>query len=134
MTKTVQWEARYFTPAEMACKCGKCGGLAEMNQEFMNKLDLLRAAVNRPIPVSSGYRCAQHTSELTKTTVGAHRQGRAVDIPCSGPEAFKIIEMALELGFTGIGVSQNKRGARFIHLDDAPPGNPAQPRPTFWSY
>jgi zinc D-Ala-D-Ala carboxypeptidase len=40
--------------------------------------------------------------------------------------------LALEQGFTGIGVSQ-KGAIRFIHVDDLPDA-PGQPRPTIWSY
>jgi zinc D-Ala-D-Ala carboxypeptidase len=127
------WTSPYFTPAEMACKCGHCGGRSEMHPEFMARATRLRERWGRGISPSSAFRCALHPSEKDKTTVGAHRQGRAMDIPCSGPAAFKLMVLAVELGFTGVGISQRKDKPRFIHLDDAPAAE-GQPRPTVWSY
>ena len=125
--------AKYFKPEEFACKCGTCGGRSEMDAGTVEKLDRLRERYGKPIAISSGFRCEKHISEMGKTTVGAHRQGRAVDIPCAGPEAFKLMALAVELGFTGVGISQRANQSRFIHLDDAP-GAAGQPRPTCWSY
>lgn len=125
------WTSRYFTPAEMACKCG-CG-VERMDPHFMERLDRLRERWGRGISPSSAYRCERHESEQGKTTIGAHRQGRAVDIPCDGQGAFRLMSIALELGFTGVGISQRAGKPRFIHLDDAPAAD-GQPRPTCWGY
>lgn len=129
------WNAKYFKSAEFACKCGTCGGRSEMVASFVERLDRLRERFGRPIAISSGFRCERHPSETAKTggIVGAHRQGRAVDIPCAGPDAFKLMAIAHEVGMTGVGISQRAGQPRFIHLDDAPPAE-GQPRPTCWSY
>ncbi|MBL8805907.1 MAG: hypothetical protein JNN22_03590 [Rhodospirillales bacterium] len=125
------WSSPYFTEAELRCKCG-CGR-SDMDPEFMSRLDTLRAQWGRGITPTSAFRCENHPDEREKTTVGAHRQGRAVDIPVNGPDAFRLIQLALASGFTGIGVSQRVGKPRFIHLDDAPAAD-GQPRPTCWSY
>ncbi len=128
------WNSPYFTRQELACRCGQCGGRADMNPVTVDRLTRLREAAGRPLTVSSGFRCERHPSEARKTTVGAHRQGRAVDLPVDGGTAYTLIRLALGLGFTGVGVSMGPHGPRFIHLDDVEPGNSAQPRPVFWSY
>lgn len=125
------WTSKFFTPAEMACKCG-CG-VERMHPAFMERLDRLRERHGKGLSPSSAYRCENHSAEKSKTTVGAHRQGRAVDLPCDGQTALRLLSLALELGFTGIGVSQRAGQPRFIHLDDAPAAE-GQPRPTVWSY
>jgi hypothetical protein len=43
-----------------------------------------------------------------------------------------VLKLALEAGFTGIGVAQKGSG-RFMHLDDLL-NDEGQPRPTIWSY
>ena len=54
---------------------------------------------------------------------------------CSGHKAFEIVKLAMELGFTGIGVKQNGIHAkRFIHLDTMPKKSITSPRPWIWSY
>ena len=67
--------------------------------------------------------------EAAKATPGAHASGQAADVACNGQEAYKLLKLALELGFTGIGVNQ-KGGGRFIHLDTLT----QPPRPNVWSY
>lgn len=125
------WTSPYFKPAEMVCKCG-CG-VERMDPHFMERLTRLRERHGKGISPNSAYRCENHASERGKTTVGAHRQGRAVDIPCDGPTAFRLMALAHELGFTGIGLSQRPGQPRFLHLDDAPAAE-GQPRPTAWGY
>jgi hypothetical protein len=55
-----------------------------------------------------------------------HSRGIAVDIAIQGPEAVRLLDLALELGFTGIGVQQKGDG-RFLHLD-------TRDTPAIWSY
>lgn len=118
-----------FSEGEFSCRhCGK----NEMKPEFMEKLQHLRTVYNKPMTVSSGYRCAQHPIEAAKTEPGAHTTGMAADIAVQGAEAHRLLQLALEFGFTGIGVQQ-KGGGRFIHLDTIPAA-PEFPRPTVWSY
>lgn len=120
----------HFSSAELECKCG-CGMLPE--QDFMNKVEGLRVAYGRSLRVSSAARCAKHNARVSSTgATGPHTTGRAIDLAVRGTEAWKVLEIAFQLGFTGIGVSQ-KGNSRFIHLDDLPDG-PNSPRPWVWSY
>lgn len=117
-----------FGEDEFQCKhTGRC----EMVPEFMARLQRLRTAYGRPMTVTSGYRHPSHPIEAAKDKPGAHSTGRAVDIAVQGADALRLIVLAAEAGFTGIGVQQ-KGGGRFIHLDDLPNGQ--FPRPTVWSY
>ena len=57
--------------------------------------------------------------------------GRAADVAVHGVDALRLLQLALQCGFTGIGVQQ-KGGGRFIHLDDI--SNGYLPRPALWTY
>jgi uncharacterized protein YcbK (DUF882 family) len=117
-----------FTEAEMRCKhTGKC----EMRPVFMQRLQHLRSVYGAPMTVTSGYRDRTHPEEAKKAQPGAHTTGRAVDIAVRGADAVKLLRLALEFGFTGIGIQQKGEG-RFIHLDDISDGS--LPRPGLWSY
>lgn len=117
-----------FTQAEMRCKhTGKC----EMDPRFMQRLQQLRSVYGQPMTVTSGYRDPSHPAEAGKGTPGAHTMGRAVDIAVRGADAVRLLQLALQMGFTGVGVAQ-KGTNRFIHLDDVAPGT--LPRPMIWSY
>lgn len=121
-----------FGESEFRCKCG-CGR-AEMMPEFLDRLQRLRDAWGKPLPVNSGFRCPEYNAKVSSTgTTGPHTTGRAVDIAVSRADALDLLVMARrEFGFTGVGVHQ-KGGDRFIHLDDIPPGG-IHPRPNIWSY
>lgn len=122
---------KYFKIEEFACKCG-CGR-AEMDPNFLTRLDTLRHELGFPLQVSSGYRCPKHNRNVSLTgDLGPHTTGRAADIFIHGEHAYNLLPIAVRLGFTGIGVSQ-RGSSRFIHLDDLPPLLD-RPRPWLWSY
>ena len=110
-------------------------GLFGMDETFMEKLDKLRDKLNQPMTISSGYRSEAHNMAIGGSKRSAHLKGCAVDVVCSGHKAFEIVKLAIELGFTGIGVKQNGVHAkRFIHLDTMPRKSVTSPRPWIWSY
>lgn len=119
-----------FSEDELACKGD---GTLSMNCAFMDRLQALRDAYGKPMIVTSGYRSPEYNATISKTgTDGPHTTGRAVDIAIRGREAYVLLSLAIELGFTGIGVSQ-KGEARFLHLDDLT-AEEGFPRPWIWSY
>ncbi|WP_271105111.1 D-Ala-D-Ala carboxypeptidase family metallohydrolase [Pseudomonas tohonis] len=121
-----------FSLVELRCKCGHCGSDGrEMDTAFMERLQQLRTAFGKPIKLSSAYRCPKHPVEAKKAAPGEHCTGKAVDIAIRGPEAVELLRLALDLGFTRIGISQ-KGAARFIHLGTSAGGR--FPSPALWSY
>lgn len=102
-----------------------------MHPDFMARLQRLRTAYGKPMKITSGYRDPTHPIEAKKAVPGAHASGRACDVAIRGAEAVELLKLALEHGFTGIGVQQKGEG-RFLHLDDIEDGS--QPRPMLWSY
>ena len=120
---------KYFTEEELKCQhCGKY----EMDEDFMEKIEALRHEVRFPFIVTSAYRCPEHPIEARKKAAGAHTSGRAIDIAVSGAHAHRLLEAALSMGLSGIGVNQ-KGANRFIHLDDLE-WDKDRPRPWIWSY
>ena len=115
-----------FSAKEFDCQhCGK----NEMRADFMERLQALRNAYGKPMRITSGYRCPEHPIEAKKAKPGSHASGCACDVGIDGPDAHQLLSIALQLGFTGIGVQQKGSG-RFIHLDTLTSGL----RPTVWSY
>ena len=115
-----------FSAKEFSCShCGE----NEMKPDFMAKLQKLRTAYGKPMKITSGYRCAKHPIEAAKPSPGAHASGCAADIGIQGAEAHNLLSLALQEGFTGIGVQQKGTG-RFLHLDTLQ----GSTRPTVWSY
>jgi zinc D-Ala-D-Ala carboxypeptidase len=123
------WE--FFTEDELKCKgTGRC----EMNEGFMNALVRLRKVYGKPMAVSSGFRDPSYNKQIGGADNSAHIYGKAVDIRVSGVDAWRIVNLAMQGGFTGIGVKQKGPvNERFIHLDTMSHDD-GSPRPAIWSY
>lgn len=121
---------RYFSLDEFACKHCRQNLI---DHAFVQELDDLRHNLGFPLVISSGYRCPDHNAKVSSTgRTGPHTTGRAADIAVSHARAHEVLQVAMTMGFSGIGVNQ-KGSSRFIHLDVLPDA-PGQPRPTVWSY
>jgi uncharacterized protein YcbK (DUF882 family) len=128
----IDWrKVDHFQAGEFACRCG-CG-LEGIQPALVFKLDELREAYGKPLIITSGYRCQHHNMSVSTTgPTGPHTTGLAADIGVSGRDAVVVLRLALQAGFTGIGVQQ-KNGGRFLHLDLIPDSFGAK-RPWIWSY
>jgi zinc D-Ala-D-Ala carboxypeptidase len=109
-------------------KCSHCGD-NEIKEELLDKLQALRSRYGKPMRITSGYRCPRHPIEAAKSAPGPHSSGLACDVGVEGADAHKLLGLALDAGFKGIGVQQKGTG-RFLHLDLLNAPN----RPTVWSY
>ena len=119
----------HFKNKELCCKC-VCGQ-QHMKIGFMGLLESLRMAYDKPMIVTSGYRCPAHNAKVSTTgRHGPHTTGQAIDIAVQGRDAHRLLTLALQYGFTGIGIKQ-KGDNRFIHLDNLMLD---YPRPRIWSY
>lgn len=112
-----------FTRSEFECRCG-CG-LADMDPDFMERLQQLRSRVAFPFTVTSGYRCPAYNASIGGAV--PHPTGKAVDFATNGPQRFELMAEAAKFGFTGVGLAKT-----FIHLDTL--GADEAPRPTSWTY
>ena len=111
-----QDQIRSFTFGEMACKnCPHCGGVSDMNEDFMMKLQQLRDDCNFPLHVNSGFRCAQKNIDCNGHENSAHLTGEGADLRCERNQARTVIQKAIEMGFS-VGIAQ-KGSSRFVHVD-----------------
>ena len=113
---------KYFQRSDFDCQET---GENLMEDDFISKLDHLRAVLGWPMIVTSGYRSLAHSAEINKPSGGGyHTKGIAADIKVSGgKQRHDILKHSTALGFTGIGVAKT-----FIHLDTR------EDTPVVWSY
>lgn len=107
-----------FSTNELRCYCEYCRGTVpnEVRPEALAALQRIRTRLGKGIGLTGAYRCARHSREVNKTTIGRHRQGLAFDIGVGwGNKRMLILKYALEEGFKGFGFADN-----FIHLDYRP--------------
>ena len=120
-----------FSTSEMACShCQK----ADMDEEFMRVLQSIRDEMQRPLKITSGFRCEKHNAKVSSTGKnGPHTFGKAADILISGADAMRLFAVAQKHGVSGVGMSQRgDHSKRFVHLDILSPDE--GPRPTVWTY
>lgn len=122
-------ETVYFKQSEFACKCG-CG-TCNVNQEFVNRLDLARRLAGVPFPINSGCRCQKHNAKVGGEKNSSHLSGPdrecfAVDIGIfDSVSRYRVIRALLEAGFDRLGV-----GKSLIHVDSDPSKEPH----VIWTY
>jgi len=124
---TPMYQSTYFTKKETGCRCGDCNRKQGMSDEHLRRMDILRRLCGFVLNMTSGYRCPDHPTNPT----GPHGDC-ASDVMVSRRQAYIVVQKAMLLGFTGIGVKQ-KGNKRFIHLDDCL-NTIERPRPCIWSY
>lgn len=103
-----------FNLREFACKC--CGTV-KIDSELVERLQVLRNRIKRPIIITSGYRCPKHNREVHGGENSYHVQGLAVDIVVKDYGLDELENLARAVGFKGIGVYKSQN---FIHVDLGP--------------
>lgn len=112
---------RYFTDAELACKC--CG-VVRLAHGFGEQLDALREAWGVSMLLTSACRCRKHNAAVGGKPNSFHRFDKvssdpyytpgtcAVDVSISdGPSAWRLAKLAMDNGWS-VGVNKT-----FLHLD-----------------
>ena len=103
-----------FSPWEF--RCPDCGRV-RVDEKLAQGLQKLRDKTDRPIIVTSGYRCKEHNRAVGGSENSLHLTGQAADITCPGMTL-------LRLYFEAIGVPEFADGGcglypqnNFIHVD-----------------
>lgn len=119
----------------------------EFSADALELLEDLREALGSPMVITSGNRCPKHDANAHRLRHrdfteeerhGAHTivesDNICVDVRIRGAEARRLVQLAVQLEWSGIGVHQKgPHTRRFIHLDRLPGGS-IGPRPWLWSY
>ena|SRR3990167_7869232 len=107
------WESvRFFKLMEFDSPDAPGSGI-NMNVEFVLLLDKLREKCGFPLQINSAYRTPDHNRKVGGVSESAHIKGCACDLRISSSlERYLIVQAAMALGFTRIGV-----GKTFIHVD-----------------
>jgi len=116
---------KFFTRRELACPC--CGR-ADMEADFMRRLENLRIAARGAMIITSGFRCQAHNEAVGGAENSYHLKGRAADVKVPNSAVrYRLLALATDFYkpdrlFQGVGIASN-----FIHLD-------TRPEFTCWTY
>lgn len=132
--------SRHVRAEQMA---SKGNGEVRAHPALLSRLDALADYLGAPIPIVSGYRDPDHNARVGGARQSQHTYGTAADID----ESYGLsIELATELGFSGVGWFRAADGRRIVvHVDVRAEGTDEKGRstnftgaaigaPTLWEY
>ena len=106
--------ARHFKLSEFACHCCK---RVMLHPKLLAKLVELRNTLERPVYITSGYRCFKYNQKVGGIVNSYHCIGLAVDIQVKDINLITLLEICENIDFSGIGFYEKKN---FLHLDVRP--------------
>ncbi|HEX4532813.1 MAG TPA: D-Ala-D-Ala carboxypeptidase family metallohydrolase [Rhizomicrobium sp.] len=115
------WDAQRwpnFTARELSCR--HCGEVCIWPQA-LDAIERLRTAMDSPLVINSGHRCAIHNARVGGAPLSLHKQ-LAFDVALAGRDPATLAAKARASGFRGFGY-----GNTFLHLD-------TRQRPARWFY
>lgn len=106
-----------FTSKEFDCKGVGCCSSTPINSQLVEYLQQIRDHFNKPITITSGYRCTTHNKNIGGATGSRHTKGDAADIVVSGITPAEVAQYAESIGIKGIGLYETNTDGHFVHID-----------------
>ena len=116
------------TDPKLICTCGHpdCDRRS-VNQESLDKVQLVRNDYGKPMTITSGGRCPNHPNEVSKSAPGDHQKQFAVAVFYNNVlERNKLMVLAGRHGATRVAVGKN-----FVHMAWTPTDDKSVPT---WEY
>ena len=128
--------SKNFKSSEFDCHGSGCCLLTTIDDKLVKYLQLIRDYFNKPVNISSGYRCPTHNKNIGGATGSRHSKGQAADIYINGVAPIEIAKYAESIGIKGIGLYETSADGHFTHIDTRTSksfwyGQNEQPRTTF---
>lgn len=83
--KTKNFNPRVDVKLKCTCNSGDCDQRS-VDQDTLNKVQLIRDDLGQPMTITSGGRCPNHPDERAKSAPGDHQQRKAVDVECDNAQ------------------------------------------------
>ncbi|AKU42643.1 peptidase [Vibrio phage H188] len=105
----------HFKAKEFMCNCG-CGQ-TKPNSELMAVLQLVRLHFNKPVVITSSYRCPKHNKAVGGASKSKHLEGIAADIQVKDIEPMEVYHLLDSIFPNHYGIGSYKT---FTHIDVRP--------------
>ena len=106
-----------FMDNEFVCRC--CGKYLA-DPAMLKGLTAFRLILNKPVIITSAYRCPKHNREVGGASKSYHLYGKAVDIYIKGVTAVDLAKMAETVEVFRNGGIGTYTPEEFIHVDTGP--------------
>lgn len=115
--KSSQKLSEHFSSNEFDCHGGGCCNSTVINEKLVQYLEQIRKHFNKPITITSGYRCVVHNRNVGGATGSRHGKGDAADIVVQGVAPRAVAQYAESIGILGIGLYETASDGHFVHID-----------------
>ena len=109
-----KWRWPDFRPIELR---SKSDNKLMIDEDAMDKLQLLRNLIDKPMRITSAYRSPDHNKKVGGAKHSKHLLATAFDVQMEGHDPAQFEAAARECGFLGFGFYE-KSG--FMHIDTGP--------------
>lgn len=106
-----------FKSTEFDCHGSGCCSVTLIDEQLVNYLQNIRNHFNKPVNISSAYRCITHNKKIGGATGSKHSKGQAADIYINGISPAEIAKYAESIGILGIGLYETNSDGYFVHID-----------------
>lgn len=103
--------------SEFACHGNGCCSTVMIDEQLVTYVQKIRDHFNKPITITSGYRCAIHNRNVGGATGSRHAKGQAADIVVQGVAPAEVARYAESIGIKGIGLYETAKDGHFVHID-----------------
>lgn len=93
--------SKNFDSSEFVCPCCNSGVVSEI---LVDKLQQLRDLINKPIKITSGYRCEIYNNMFGGYIISPHLIGEAADIQVKGMSPITIASIAQRIPDIRLGI------------------------------
>lgn len=110
MIKTANFNPSTDTKLLCTCDSPLCDKRS-VSQEHLDRVQVVREAVNHGLTVTSGGRCPFHPDEIDRETPADHQKGNGIDVSANGQTRGNIVNAGIAAGCNAIGMAKT-----FVHL------------------
>ncbi len=104
-------ETQHFKKSELCCKCCGIGGV---KSELVAVLELVRLRFNKPVIVTSPFRCLDHNKAVGGKPNSKHVLGKAADIVVKDVDPKEVYDFLVQTFPKSYGIGKY---ATFTHID-----------------
>jgi len=102
-----------FKSSEFNCKCSyETCNITYIDTDLITYLEKKRKELNKPIVITSGFRCTAHNRDVGGKSGSIHLQGKAADIRVPGEDMVRLADRFEDADGRGL-----YPGRHFLHLD-----------------
>ena len=106
-----------FKSTEFDCHGNGCCSTTQIDEKLIEYAQNIRNHFNKPVTISSGYRCPVHNKNVGGATGSRHGKGQAADIIVKDTKPAAVAQYCESIGILGIGLYETDADGYFVHID-----------------